>query len=203
MDDLANEVAAFMEAKNITRPFVACGLSMGGYVALALYRDHAPRLAGLILAATKAGADSEEARQNRDKSADLARREGPKAIAAAMLPKMLGPQTYHRQPGLVEKVNGILESASLEGILGALEGMKERPDSTVLLSEIRLPTLILHGADDQLIPVKEAHAMKEAIYEAQLEVLPGAGHLLNLEQPEAFNNAVRRFLDSINRRMEP
>jgi pimeloyl-ACP methyl ester carboxylesterase len=170
---------------------------MGGYVAMAFYRQHGSRLAGLILAATRAGADTEQGKANRDKAAQLAHEEGPLAIAESMLPKMLSPKTYDRKPELVESVRKIMESTPVEAILGDLMGMKERPDSTVTLEEILLPALILHGADDQIIPVKEAEAMHRAVENSHLEILPNAGHLLNLEQPEMFNHAVKGFLGSL------
>ena len=99
---------------------------------------------------------------------------------------------------LVEKVRSILMSVSLEGMLGDLEGLRDRPDSRPGLQNIHIPTLILHGADDQIIPVQEAGEMQAAIPGAILQVIPNAGHLLNMEQPEAFNTAVRSFLAGIN-----
>jgi pimeloyl-ACP methyl ester carboxylesterase len=197
MNDLADDLNAFLDVLGINQPVVLCGLSMGGYVAMAFYRQHAVRLAGLILAATRAGPDSEEARSNRLKAAATAREKGPTAIADSMLPKMLAPGTYQHQPNLVDRVRAIMLSTSLEGILGDLEGLRERPDSYPTLDEISLPTLILHGADDQIIPVKEAEAMRDRISTARLEVIPDAGHLLNLEQPDRFNQAIRDFLGSL------
>ena len=197
MDVLANDCAGFLNALGITRPVVLCGLSMGGYVAMAFYRKHGDRLAGLILAATRAGADSAEGRAGRDKAAQLAREKGPAAIAESMLPKMMSPKTYDRKPELASEVRKIMESLPVEAIVGDLEGMKARPDSAQTLAEITLPTLILHGADDQLMPPSEAQAMHKMIYGSQIEILPEAGHLLNLEQPELFNRAVGDFLKKI------
>jgi pimeloyl-ACP methyl ester carboxylesterase len=114
-----------------------------------------------------------------------------------MLPKMLSPETYTGNPELVSRVKQIMEATSVPGIKGALMGMKARPDATPLLAGIDVPTLVLHGEDDQLIPVEEAQAMHAAIPNSRLEVLPGAGHLLNLERPDAFNQSVRRFLQSV------
>jgi 3-oxoadipate enol-lactonase len=121
---------------------------------------------------------------------------GAEAIAEPMLPKLMSPKTYALQPKLVDTVRKIMESASVEGIVGALSGMQARPDSTPTLALIDKPTLVLHGADDQLIPFQEAQAMHAAIKNSYLEVLPDAGHLLNLEQPESFNQAVARFINS-------
>jgi pimeloyl-ACP methyl ester carboxylesterase len=198
MDLLAGDCHALLENLGIEEPAVVCGLSMGGYIALAYYRRYPERLAGLILAATRAGPDSPEAKANRDKMAARAEEKGAGAIAEDMLPKMLSPETYTGNPELVARVRQIMAGTSVPGIRGALLGMKARPDATPLLAGIDVPTLVLHGEDDQLIPVEEAQAMHAAIPDSRLEVLPGAGHLLNLERPDAFNRAVRRFLGSLS-----
>lgn len=194
MEALADDILEFLQANQIHRPFVACGLSMGGYVALALARRHPEQLAGLILTATRAAADSPETRLNRDKAAALARQQGVQAIVESMLPRLIAARTYGERPHLLETLREIMQATSLEGVLGDLEGMKTRPDSTAFLPDLHLPVLILHGAEDQLIPLREAQAMQAALPQAHLEVIPGAGHLPNLEQPERFNQAVRRYL---------
>jgi 3-oxoadipate enol-lactonase len=194
MSLLADDCATFLDALGIQRPVVICGLSMGGYIAFAFYRQYASRVAGLVLAATRPGPDTPEGQANRDKSAALARQQGVSAIAEAMLPKLLSPGTYQAQPELVKQVRTIMETISLEGITGDLMGMKERPDSTPALAGIKVPTLVLHGADDQIIPLQEAERMRNAIPNARLQVLPEAGHLLNLEQPELFNQAIQGFI---------
>jgi pimeloyl-ACP methyl ester carboxylesterase len=194
MDSLAEDCRDLLDALEVTEPLVLCGLSMGGYVAFAFYRKYPERVAGMILAATRAGADSPEGKLNRDKAADLARQGGPGAIAESMLPRMLSPKTYNERPELARTVWEIMVSTSLDGILGDLAGMKHRSDSTPILARIDKPALILYGSDDQLIPLNDAITMRAGIRGAQLVVLPDAGHLLNLEQPEAFNEAVRKFL---------
>jgi 3-oxoadipate enol-lactonase len=194
MSLLADDCATFLDALGIQHPIVICGLSMGGYIAFAFYRKYASRVAGLVLAATRPGPDTPEGQANRDKSAALARQHGVSAIAEAMLPKLLSPGTYQNKPELVRQVRTIMETISLEGISGDLMGMKERPDSTSTLAEIKVPTLVLHGADDQIIPLQEAEDMRDAISNARLQVLLQAGHLLNLEQPDLFNQAIKGFI---------
>ena len=104
MSLLADDCAAFLDALSIQCPVLVCGLSMGGYVAFAFYRQHSSRVAGLVLAATRPGPDTPESQANRDKSAALARQQGVSAIAASMLPKLLSPGTYQNQPELVKQV---------------------------------------------------------------------------------------------------
>jgi pimeloyl-ACP methyl ester carboxylesterase len=114
-----------------------------------------------------------------------------------MLPKLLSPKTYIQNPELVELVHQIMESTSLEGILGDLAGLKDRPDSTETLAGLKIPALIIHGNDDQLVPPEAARSMHALLPHAQLEILQDAGHLPNLEQPALFNQAVRRYLSSL------
>lgn len=193
MDLFASDCIAFLDALNITQPVTVCGLSMGGYIALALLHLYPERVAGLVLTATKASADSLEAKTNREKAVALVKHNGPQAIAESMLPKMLAPGTYQARPELVDRVRRIMSIASVGGIISALHGMKNRPDSTPWLPHINKPTLIIHGTDDQLIPLREAESMTALIPNSELVVLPNAGHLLNLEQPALFNKAVRKF----------
>jgi 3-oxoadipate enol-lactonase len=197
MSVLADDCRAFLDTLGITRPVVLGGLSMGGYVVFEFYRKYPQRIAGLILAATRAGADSPEAKANRDKAATTAREKGVGAIVETMLPKMLSQKSSQTRPELVTRVREMMASTSLAAVVGDLTAMRDRTDSTSTLAQIEKPTLILHGADDQLIPPAEAQAMGAAIPNARLEILTEAGHLLNLEQPEAFNEAVRTFLSSV------
>lgn len=198
MDLLADDCFALLEDLQVEDPVVVCGLSMGGYIAFSFYRRYPQRIAGLILAATRAKADSPEAQANRDKMAVKAQEQGAAAIAGDLLPKILSPHTLTTNPALVERVKHMMANTSVQGIKGALMGMKSRPDSSPTLSEIDVPVVILHGEDDQIIPLQEAHDMQAAIQGAQLHVLPQAGHLLNFEQPEMFNQAVRQFLQKLN-----
>lgn len=191
---LAEDCNAFLDAMRVTRPVTLCGLSLGGYVAFAFYRKYPERVRALVLAATRAGADSDEGKANRDRLAAAVQAGGPSAAVEAMLPKMFAPRTYETQPRLVESARAMMLAASAPGIVGALRALRDRPDSTPTLAEIKVPALILHGTDDQLIGLAEAEKMRDGIDGARLQVLPDSGHLLNLEQPALFNDAVRDFV---------
>jgi 3-oxoadipate enol-lactonase len=197
MDLLAKDCYDFLNNIGVKQPVIVGGLSMGGYVTFAFYRKYPERVLGLFLAATRAAPDSAEARAVRTKNVELAIECGSSAIAELMLPKLLSPKTYTQKPHLVTAIREVMEGASVEGIVGALLGMRDRPDSTPILAQIDKPTLIIHGADDQLIPLKEAQAMQAAIRSSRLEVIPEAGHLLTLEQPQLFNKALEDFINSI------
>ena len=194
MDLLADDCAAFLDALEIRQPVVLAGLSMGGYACMAFCRRHADRLAGLILCATRARADSPDGKQNRTNSAALAQERGVPVAVTGLLNKLMAPITYRRRPDLVDRVKSMVEVTPLEGVVGDLLGMRARPDSLSTLAAFELPTLILHGAEDQIIPLSEAEEMQVTLPNAHLTIIPDAGHLLNLEQPHAFNVAVRRYL---------
>jgi len=193
MDTFAGDVAGLMDHLKIERA-VLCGLSMGGYIALAFAEHWPDRLAGLVLANTRAGADTEAGREARMNAVKVALEQGVAAIADSMMPRLLAVNTREQKPELVEQVREMMARQQAAGIAGALRGMAARPDRTALLSRINCPALIITGDSDALIPMSESEAMAAAIPGARLVVIPGAGHLSNLEQPEAFNTAIREFL---------
>jgi pimeloyl-ACP methyl ester carboxylesterase len=197
MDLLADDCATVLKVLGIDQPVIVCGLSMGGYVSFAFYRKFPSLVAGLILAATRAGADATEAKLNRDKAAALAVEKGTYVVIEGMLPLILSPKTYEQRPELVREVENIMGETSLEGIVGALMGMKLRPDSTPDLGEIEVPVLIVHGADDQIIPLSEAESMHASLPDSTLKIIPDAGHLPNLEQPQLFNQTALQFLKKV------
>ncbi len=197
MTQLADDCADIMGHLAVATPFVVGGLSMGGYVAFEFYRRYPEHVAGLVLTATRAAADSEAGKANRDAAAANVAQNGITELVEGMLPKLLSPKNLEDDPELVSFVRDILMKTSLEGAVGALMAMKDRPDSTPTLAEIDVPTLIIHGADDQIVPLAEAQAMHEAIKGSKLVVIENAGHLPNLEQPDAFNDAVIDFLEEI------
>ncbi|MFQ5778371.1 MAG: alpha/beta fold hydrolase, partial [Terriglobia bacterium] len=190
---LAADIRGLLDALGLKR-VVLGGLSMGGYAAFAFYRLYAERVATLILADTRAQSDTEEGRQGRYELAELAEKAGSAAVAERMLPKLLAPSTRERQPAVVTAVREMILSTPPAGIARALRGMAVRPDSTELLPTIKCPTLVLVGQEDTLTPPAVAAAMAKKIPGAQLEVIPDAGHLVNLEQPIAFASAMHDFL---------
>lgn len=191
MERLAEDVRGLLDELGLER-VVLGGLSMGGYVAFAFLRKHAARLAGLILADTRAAADSEEGRQGRYENAGLAEKEGSAALADRLLPKLLAPAS---QGGPVARAaRELMLSTPPAGMARALRGMAVRPDSTALLGRIQVPTLVVVGEQDPLSPPAEAEAMAQSIPNAKLVRIPNAGHLSNLEQPTAFTNALEEFL---------
>lgn len=196
MREMAEDIAALMDSLEIER-FTLGGLSMGGYVAFAFYRSFPLRVRNLILADTRPQADTDEARENRERQAQAVLSEGMKGITEAMLPKLLAPATLAERPEVVEELRAMMNSTAPAGAASALRGMMERPDQTYLLPRILSPTLILVGGEDGLTPVKDAEVMHREIRGSRLEVIEGAGHVSNLERPQEFNRHLRNFLDSL------
>ncbi|HJU89864.1 MAG TPA: alpha/beta fold hydrolase, partial [Gemmatimonadaceae bacterium] len=193
VDQYADDAAALLDALNIERAVVG-GLSMGGYAALAFWRRHRHRVRALVLADTRAGADTDDGKAKRREMIELARTRGSSAVAQQMITGMVGKTTRDRRPETVDSVRAMMERANVDGVVGALEAMTERPDSTSTLSTIDVPALIIVGAEDVLTPPKEAATLASAIPRSTLEVIPRAGHVSNVERPAAFNYVVTDFL---------
>jgi 3-oxoadipate enol-lactonase len=196
MDDYAADVLALMTHLEIDRAVIA-GLSMGGYVAFAMLRGAAGRVAGLVLSNTRATPDTDESRAGRDKMIDLVTSQGIGPVADAMAPKLLGETTRREQPDLGDAVRRLILVNGREGVAAALGAIRDRADSTPLLASIAVPTLILHGDEDTVIPVDETHAMHRGIAGSALVVLPRVGHLANLEDAPGWNRALDQFLGMV------
>lgn len=169
------------------------GVSLGGYVALAMARRHPHRLKGLLLIDTRAEADSEEARLSRGKSIELVRTSGTAALVEAMLPKVLGATTWEKRADVVERTRRLMFKQKPEAVIAALAALRDRPDSQAVLPTISVPTLVVVGAEDTLTPPSVAQSMVAAIPGAELAIISEAGHLPNLETPEAFQELLQGF----------
>ena len=189
MDGAADFLAGELDRAGVERA-VVCGLSMGGYVAFSMWRRHRPRIAGLVLADTRAEPDDDAGRERRRAVAETARTQGSEAIADDPPPLL----SDHAAPELWDRVKDMIRRQPGEAIAAASLGMAERPDSRPVLGEIDVPTMVVVGADDTLTPPPMSEAMAEAIPQADLAVIPGAGHLSNLEAPAEFTTVLRDLL---------
>ncbi|MEK6408505.1 MAG: alpha/beta hydrolase [Acidobacteriota bacterium] len=196
MDQLAADLRGLMAVLDIDRA-VLVGLSMGGYISLAFYRNHPDAVRALVLADTRAGADTHEARERRLNSARKAEREGSRAIGEDVVPLLLGRTTLESRPSVVERVRTMIEGNSPQGIAGAQRGMAERRDSTDILPGIDVPVLIIVGSEDTLTPVAEAESLLSGIRGARLRTIESAGHLSNIERPQEFNAVLTKFIESV------
>lgn len=195
MDGMARAVLARMDAVGVQRAAVA-GHSMGGYVALALWRLAAERVAGLGLICTQAGDDSPEARQGRFASAEKLLQEGPGVVAGAMAPRLFAPGV-RPESAAYRAAERMMQEQPPEAVRAALFAMAGRSDMRPHLGGIGVPTLVLTGAEDRLIPVDRSREMAAAIPGARLVIVPDAGHMPMLEQPEAVSRALLDWLQAV------
>jgi len=193
VDRYADDVVAVLDHAGIDHATIV-GLSMGGYVAFALWRRASDRVRALVLADTRATADSPETVERRRELIALARSDGVRAVADRQLVGLLGKTTREKRPEVEATARMIAESATVDGIVGALESLIARPDSTATLETITVPTLFIVGEEDVITPPKEARAMHAAVLGSRLEILARAGHLSSLELPAAFNVVLSEFL---------
>jgi len=194
LDDYATTILQLLD--RLALPSAAIGgVSLGGYVAMAIARLAPRSVARLVLADTKAPADDEHARQGRDQMIARLDDQGIEAVADVMVPRLLGATTQRERPDVVQQVRSLILDNQPEGVERAILRLRDRPDATSGLAAISVPTLVLVGDEDEVTPPAEAQRLAAAIAGARLERIPFAGHLACLEQPQAFNRALWTFLD--------
>jgi pimeloyl-ACP methyl ester carboxylesterase len=194
LDAVADDVARLLDGKGLDT-VVLGGLSMGGYVAMAFLRRHPGRVRGLVLADTRAGADADAGREKRLAMAQMLTDDPESTVVVdQVLPTLLGPTTQSERQLVAGRVKGFAQSAPPAAVAWAQRAMAARGDSFDVLRAVDVPTLVVVGEEDGLTPVAESESIAEAVPGARLVVLPRAGHLSALEDPEGFNAAVREFL---------
>lgn len=193
MDDYAGDVLALLDSLGYESVILG-GCSMGGYVAFRVVAVAAHRVRALLIADSRAEPDTEEARQRRQASMAQIDAEGPQRFLGEFIPRLAGPTTRAQRPGVMAAVREIIGTPHPRSLTAALAAMAGRPDSRPLLPAITVPTLVVVGEEDDVTPLESSEAMVAGLPRARLEVIPAAGHLSNLEAPEAFNRAVREFL---------
>lgn len=192
---MARDVAESLSRAGVKEPVFMAGLSMGGYVALEFLRQFPDRVKGLGLFATRATADTDEARKNRFRSIEAIERFGITPYVKKIIKSQLGKTTQETGPEIAAKAHEIMISNPQKSAVDALQAMAVRQDSTDLLEGIRFPVLILAGEEDTLAPASEMRGMHEQIFRSEFHAISGAGHLINLEQAAAFNNSLQVFLE--------
>jgi 3-oxoadipate enol-lactonase len=194
MESCADDLHQLLEHLGIKQKVILLGLSMGGYVAFEFVRKYPESLEGLVLAATQPIADSEMAQKGRYETAEFVQKKGAAALADRLIPRLLGRTTLQKEPATVQRVRGLIESNSPAGIAAACYGLASRRDSSAVLSQIRLPTLVVAGEEDVLIERIQAETMHQRITSSRMAVISESGHLVNLEQPVQFHQVVTDFL---------
>ncbi len=189
----AEQVRELLDGLKLYR-VVLGGLSMGGYVAFACLRLFPERISALLLANTRPEPDAEEVKETRRETARRVAEEGVEILPKLQMERLLSRTTLENKKDTVEFVRRMILESSPDGVLAALGAMRERPDSTDLLSKIQVPTLVIGGEEDTLSTPEIMGEMAEKIPDSRHLTLSSAGHLSNLEAPEEFNAALEDFL---------
>ena len=196
MEKHAADVVRVMDDAGI-RKAVLAGESIGGYILFEFWRRMRERISALILCNTKVGADTEEARANRLRSAEDVEKHGVEPFIESMIPKLLGKSTRGNRPDLVDAARAMMMKMSAAGVAAVQRGMAARPDSTPTLASIHVPVLIITGDEDELTSQAEAELMQRHIPSSTLKLISRAGHYAVFEQAEEAGRLIRQFLDSL------
>ena len=197
MDTYAADVLRLLDALGHQR-FILGGLSMGGYVAFRIVAQAPARVRALIIADSRATPDADDARQRRYAAIARIRNEGPEGFLREFIGPLVGVTTRTQRPQVVETVRQITGGPPAPSLIAALAAIAERPDSRPLLPSIAAPALVVVGEEDTVIPRAESEEMVSRLPHARLATIPAAGHLPNLEMPEAFNRVVHEFLEEVS-----
>ncbi|MEO6713022.1 MAG: alpha/beta hydrolase [Mycobacteriales bacterium] len=198
LDALADDLAELLDARRISEPVVLAGLSMGGYVVMAFWRRHRERVRALVLADTKASADSPEAAAGRERiAAEVVSAASSAQLVDELTPTLLGSTTRSERPLVLGRVKALVESAPPDAVAWAQRAMAARPDSFADLRTVDVPALVIVGVEDAISPPADARAMADAMPGARLVQIPAAGHLSAIEAPDDFNAALGSFLDQL------
>ena len=192
----AEGVRSLLDRLHLERVILG-GVSMGGYVAFECMRLFPERVTALVLANTRPDQDSEEVRETRNEMALRVAQEGVEVLAEIQMERLLAPTTRENDEELVESVRAMILENSPDGAVAALGAMRERPNSTPLLAEIGVPTLVVGGEEDSISSPELMARMADEIPDSRHVSLPRAGHLSNLEAPEQFNAALKEFLEGV------
>src|SRR5271157_5476890 len=197
MQKLADDLAPICrEEKTGKATFV--GVSIGGYLLFEFWRRYREQVAALVLANTRAGAETPESKATRLLAADRVLREGTAGFIEEMLSKLLSQTTRTNRPDIVDSARKMMQAMSPEDVAGVQRGMAERPDSVATLATINVPALIIAGEEDS-VPRSEFELMRRGIAGSELRVIRRAGHYAALEKPEEFGGLLRGFLDKLPR----
>jgi pimeloyl-ACP methyl ester carboxylesterase len=194
MERYADDLAALLEALNISQKVIFCGLSMGGYIAWQFWRRHPARVGKLILCDTRAIPDTADAAKTRLTTAERVETTGTQALAELMMGKLFAPDTVRERGDDVEAMRQVILSCPPQGAAAALRGMAERPDATALLRSISVPTEVIVGEHDAISPPDEMRGIADAIPQARFVEIAGAGHMSPLEKPDEVNAVIRALL---------
>ncbi len=189
MEAIANDILAAAPAR-----FALLGLSMGGYIAMAIVRAAPQRVTRVAFLDTTARADPPERATDRRKLIDIARKEGARKVQGVLMPRLVHPERLG-EADLVETLLMMADEVGVDAFARQQEAIIARPDSRPLLATIRCPALALAGEQDLQTPPDVAKEIADGIAGCKLVIVPQCGHLSTLERPEAVNAALKAWLD--------
>ncbi len=191
-----DDLIALLDHLKISKAVVV-GLSMGGYIALRALERNPERFRGIVLADTRSEADGNDGRVKRAMQAIAVKATGMRPFSELFVKGLFYEKTFQTNPGIIESIKLVIERSSPVAVAGTLLALAARTDTTTSLFTVKVPALILVGQHDVITPPSASHAMKDKIPGAELHVIPKAGHLSNLEQPEEFNQHLMKFLKNL------
>lgn len=191
----ANDLSRILDHADVGRAPIV-GVSIGGYAIFEFWRRFKNRASALVLACTKASADTPDARANRLRTAEEVLTNGVEPFVGGMLPKLMGSTTHAARPDLVSRARSMALKMSPQDVSQVQQGMAERPDSVPTLKIVDVPTLIIAGQEDSLISAAETELMRANIKGSRIATIPHAGHFAPFEKPEEVGHILRQFLDS-------
>ena len=195
MEQFADDLAELLNAMRIQDQVVFCGLSMGGCVAWPFERRHPQWLKAMILCDTRVVSDTAEAAANRRKLAEDVLQHGPEIVANAMLPRLFAASTFAKQPEIIEETRRMILATNPQGIAAGSLALAGRLDARSWTADVTLPTLLLAGEHDVISTPLEMRQIAEVMPNARFEVIPDAGHMAPLENPQVVNRVMREFLE--------
>jgi len=196
METFADDLVALMDHLGIERAVVG-GMSMGGYVLLNLLERHRQRIAAAVFLVTRAAADDEPGRMRRTALAHDVLSGRPQSVTDAFEQILFADETRLRQPELVEEVGKWMTATAPQGLAGGLLAMRDRKDYPELLPTFDLPALVIGAEQDRAVPLEHSRLLAEGLPQGSLCVIGGAGHMANMERPEAVNACLLEFLGGL------
>jgi pimeloyl-ACP methyl ester carboxylesterase len=193
LDTSADAVAATLSAHGIDRAVVV-GLSMGGYVALAMLERHPGLVAGLALLDTKSSADDESVVIHRLQIVSTVMLEQSVDAVAGMRTTLLGATSQVTRPELAVRLGTWIADQVPAGVAWSELAMATRPDRTEMLRAFTGPALVLLGEEDVAVPYAAARQMAEVLHDVELIVVPQAGHMTAIENPASVAEALNRLI---------
>jgi pimeloyl-ACP methyl ester carboxylesterase len=190
----AADLAELLDKLGENQPAVVVGLSMGGIIAFDFFRRHRARVRALVLVDTRANAETAEGIARRNALADAALRDGSRVVADAMIDAVFAPGV---SPALRAYWYDLMSRTPPAGVAAAARALARREESFSTLPQIDCRTLVVVGAEDSLTPVETLREIHEGIRGSRFAIIPAAGHLPPVEQPEQFAQVLQDFLERL------